>query len=401
MAGINFKYESLQRLRIKIGLLINPFYIYCLTFSLAILVYSWGWSALFPKLSLSLLLFFGLSFIIFIYAGYIFGKRYTPVTNSEFPHLFLNDFMFGLIILLGVINIILMGYLPILDRSRNYREFGIPVIDPLFNTLSIFFSVIFLQSFLCIRKKRYLFYLIVILLFQVLLFRRSTIIWILMSSSFLLLYLYQRINIMIILGFLICIPLFSFCFGLYGNIRSNLTKSFVLNDLGASESFKKAGLGHNHYMTYLYISSPLANLQKNINESSVSSSDIKSFFLFNVIPESVTLRLNKTLPLKSPDCFLITPDLIVGTFLMVSFCTLGWTGMILMLFFLFFSIHLCLFLIRKFETFQVTTFCILSTAVSLLIFSNFLNRLDVIIMLFIYPVIFHFIYSDKQKEISG
>jgi hypothetical protein len=42
----------------------------------------------------------------------------------------------------------------------------------------------------------------------------------------------------------------------------------------------------------------------------------------------------------------------------------------------------------------------LSTTITLLIFSNFLNRLDVILMLFVYPVLFHFIFK-KSRTVQG
>jgi hypothetical protein len=198
---------------------------------------------------------------------------------------------------------------------------------------------------------------------------------------------------------IICIPLLSYCFGLYGNTRSNLIKSVVLNDLGASETFRRTGISYNHYITYLYISSPLANLQKNVDEGNgfLNKGDLKSFIFYNIIPESFTMRLNRILNLESPGYSLITPQLIVGSFLMVSFFTLGWLGIIIMVFYLLAFILLCLYLLKRQDSFQLTTLCILSTSVSLLIFSNFLNRLDVILMLFIYPAIFQLIYSGKWK----
>ena len=177
----------------------------------------------------------------------------------------LTDIIFCLLILLGVVNILYMGFIPVLDRSHNYREFGMPVIDPLFNSLSIFFSVFLFHSFLDTRKKRFLIYLLIILIFQAIIFRRSAMMWIITSSSFLFILYIRKIRILVIVLSIISIPVFSYCFGLYGNFRSNLTKSFVINDLGASETFKNSGISYNHYMTYLYLSSPLANLQKNID----------------------------------------------------------------------------------------------------------------------------------------
>ena len=252
--------SGLHKLKVNLGFIVNPFYLYCIAFCLAIFVYLLGWSKIYPELSEELILFFAISFLLFILVGFVFGKKVILNFNQDLSYIFFNDIIFGVIILLGFFNVLLMGYLPILDRSHDYREFGAPVIDPVFNTLSIFFSVFYFQTFLEKKKKRFLIYVFVILLIQILIFRRSTVMWIVASSAFLYLIYNAKIKLLQILVCLVCIPFFSYCFGLYGNTRSNLSKAFVLNDLGASEAFIKSGISYNHYMTYLYISSPLANL---------------------------------------------------------------------------------------------------------------------------------------------
>jgi hypothetical protein len=185
---------------------------------------------------------------------------------------------------------------------------------------------------------------------------------------------------------------------MYGNARSNLSRTFVLDDLGASERFKNTGLSYNHYITYLYLSSPLANLQENIDERNpnLNKDDFKSFLFYCLVPESVTLRLEKNMHITKPECYLISPNLIVGSFYMVAFFLLGWKGMIIMFFSLIVFILLSLYVIKKCSSFAMEVYAILSAFVSLLIFSNFMNRLDVLLMLIIYPVIFHFILTKSQ-----
>ena len=390
--------SGLLKTRINIGFIVNPFYLYCISFFTAIIIYLWGWCDIFPKLSAGLLLFFSITFLIFIFAGHQFGKKnFNFVFYTRF-NLYLNDILFSLIIFLGLVNVLFMGYLPVLDRSHNYREFGMPVIDPVFNTLSIFFSVFFLQSFIGQKKKRFLIYVFIIILIHILLYRRSSVIWIITSSIFLLLMYKKSISLPVIIAAIICLPILSYCFGAYGNVRSKLSKSYVMNGLGASEKFKNLNISHNHYMTYLYISSPLANLQENIEKAgtTIKKTDFKEFLFYCLIPESFTLRLENQLELAPPVCYLITPDLIAGSFLMVAFYTLGWTGMTIMFLYLSLFILVCLVLIRKWKTFSSVTISLLSAAVSLLIFANFLNRLDVILMLFVYPVLFHFIYTRNS-----
>jgi len=393
---------SLFNKRINLGLLVNPFYLYCISFSLAILIYLFGWSKIFPRLSTGLLLFFMISFILFLIAGKVFIKKNQDLIKHLSINPNLNDIFFSLIILLGLIDVLYMGYLPFMDRSHNYREFGMPVIDVLFNTLSIFFSVWFLQSFMELEKRRFLIYVGLILAIQFLLFRRSTIVWIIISSLFLLFQYLPKIKIIIILAILLCIPLLTYSFGLYGNYRSKLSSTFILNGLGASDSFKKSGVSYNQYIAYLYVSSPLANLQENIDkgEGLLNNKDYRNFFFYCVLPESITMRLEKPLDLSPPSCNLITPELIVGTIFMVSYYTLGWIGMISMILFLLVFIFLTLSVLKKWNTFSLSTFSILATAVSLMIFSNFLNRVDVILMLLIYPILFHMICRRSGCNIS-
>jgi hypothetical protein len=389
--------------KVDLSYLVNPFFIYCISFTLAIIAYYWGWSEIYPKLSVILILFFVLTFIVFTIAGIFFRKVYSKIGFSQAVPDQLNDIMFWVIMLLGLTNVLLMGYLPILHREYNYREFGVHIVDTLSNTLAIFFSVNFLYSYINGKKKRYLIYFFIIIVFQLLLFRRSTIVWILVSSLFLLIYNYKRISVVLIIIFFLSVPLFSWCFGQYGNYRSKLSKAFVVYDLRAGDIFKNKILSHNHYITYLYVTSPLANLQTNIDlgKGFFNKGDFKRFAMYCVIPESITLRMQDRLELFPPETRLIHNELIVGTFLMISYITMGWFGMIFMIVLLFGTILLCLYLSTRWNIFQITTFSILSTSVSLLIFANVLNRLDTLLMLFLYPILFHFIYRNKSQFIPG
>ena len=291
-------------------------------------------------MAIGLICFLIVSFVLFLIAGYKFGTKNGVFLYHNEEARLLDGIIFFVILVLGIINIGYMGYLPIIDRSHDYRNFGMPVIDTLFNTMSIFFSIYFIQSYLSKKNKIKLLYFSVILLFQIFIFRRSTIVWILTSAVFLFILNKQKITFLHILAGIIFIPIFSFFFGLYGNIRSNLSDTFVIDDLDASDAFIRSGVHHNHYMTYLYIASPLANLQKNINEddSFYNRRDLKGLFFYSLVPESITMRLEERLGLNHPDCNLITHELIVGTFFMISYYTMGWFGMIIM--FLFLAVYI-------------------------------------------------------------
>ena len=385
--------------KVDLSSVINPFYLYCIAFSFSLLLYLMGWSRLFPSLSVGLVLFLAITFIIFIISGKVFVRKSTLSLIFKPLNGNLTDILFCIIIALGVVNILYMGYIPVLDRSHDYRDFGMPVTDPLFNSLSIFFSVLLFRSFLDTRKKRFLVYFILILILQLIIFRRSSVVWILASSLILLLLYRKKISLWLIIAVIITLPFFSYCFGLYGNFRSKLSDTFIMKDLGASNAFMNSGFSYNHYMTYLYVSSPLANLQQNVDhrKNGYSGKNFKEFLFYSIIPVSFTLRLEKPLNMFPPECFLISPNLIAGSFYMISFYTLGWIGMFIMAFYLIFFILFALFIVRKWKTFGLETYTLLSVTVSLLIFSNFLNRLDVILMIFVYPILFDYIYTRYSK----
>jgi hypothetical protein len=394
---------NLLKKEINLSFLINPFYIFCASFGLAFIVYFFSWSRIFPPVSPGMIIFFFLSFILFT----VTGKFLHYMVHPEMPQLsqvklhdHMNDIMFFVIITMGIMNVVLMGYIPVFNKSADYLKFGIPVLDPLFNSLSIFFSVFYVQSYLERRKKRYLLYILIIVVFQLLIFRRSAAVWIITSSVFVYFLCRQNIRLLYLFILILILPLISFSFGHYGASRSDLSKPYILNDLGASDRFISSGIDHNHYLTYLYLASPVANLQRNVDEGRgfLNDRNFKEFFFYCIVPYSITSRLEKSLGLSSPEPYLIHPHLIAGTFLMLSYVTIGWAGMITMLIFLLFILLVCLIIIRNLTLFRNTTLSLLATTVSLLIFSNFLNRLDVILMLFIYPVIFHLIYRRLEKS---
>jgi oligosaccharide repeat unit polymerase len=385
--------------QLKLKFLVNPYYLYCITFSVSIILYLIGWSDLFPDLSVELLLFFLLSFFVFLFLG----KKADSIQWDEnklkekvaYGHLF--DSVFIFILILGVINVLMMGYIPFFNKNLDYREFGVPVLDPVFNSLSIFFSVSSFQYFLGEKKKRFLLYTILIIIFHFFIFRRASVVWISVSSVLLYILYKREISIFSLLIIVLCFPFVSYLFGFFGNLRSNLDKNYVIYELEASSSFISGGMSHNHYMTYIYETSPLANLQYNIDEGKgfLNNGDLKEFLFYSIIPESLTFRLERLIPLKPPGFILIHPHLITGTLFMIAFHSLGWGGMILMMAYLSFIIGVCSAVIQKWDTFRISTFCILSTMVLLLVFSNFLNRFDVILMLFVYPVLFHNLFNSR------
>ncbi|MFP4487949.1 MAG: oligosaccharide repeat unit polymerase [Bacteroidales bacterium] len=381
--------------KLNIQVILNPFFVYCISFLVAIILYLFSWSDLYPPISLSLVIFLGVSFILFLSAGYFTGNLKTSKHNIRESELFIVDILFIIIIALAVADIVGTGYLPILNRQYDYKVFGVSVLDPLFNTLSIYFSLVFLNTFLSKKKIRFVLYCILLLIVQVLILRRGTIVWMLTSWIFLILLYVRRIPIKVIIAGILVIPIVSLLFGLYGNFRSNINEEMTLDGLGASSEFKDLNISHYHYMTYLYISSPLANLQKNIEsgKNELDKKDFKSFLFYCIIPQSITARIKNIIKIREPDPELITPSLIVGSVYMLAFNTMGWLGVSILMVVILIYLLLGMTVTEKIKYNSNETYALLLNTTFLLIFDNLFVRLDVLLMLFVYPLLFNHLFK--------
>jgi oligosaccharide repeat unit polymerase len=385
--------------KIRLGWMLNPFHLYCISFLVIILLYQLNWCLLYPPLSVSLIIFFCLSFILFFLIGIRFKVKLDTVGDS-FPTELFNNLMFITICFLWIANVGLMGYIPIFDRTHDYKEYGISVIDPLFNTLSIYLASSYSYTYLRTRRKKMLVLVSIIIVLQLLLLRRASIAWILTSISFTSVIIYKKISIRSLLIIVILIPVFSFLFGFLGNFRSNFKKDEIFTNLGASTWYKNSNLSHNHYMTYIYLTSPLANLQKNINnvDRLAGKGEYVDFVEYCILPNSVILRLERNNLITPPQIQLVYPYLIVGTLFMTATATLGWVGLLIMMLLLLIFIYFSLYISKKSIEFHIPTVSLLLTTVSLSFFTNFLNRSDIILILFCYPLIFHILNAWIVKK---
>ena len=292
-----------------------------------------------------------------------------------------------------------------LKQDFKYREYGVSILDPIYYSLSVFISVYYLLSYFKKGKVKFLIYLIVIILFQILLYRRYTLVWIFFSSLFLFIFIKQKIPAYLIIFGLVLLVLSSLLFGFFGNKRSNFDKDYILNEFGANSKFNELNISYHHFLTYLYISSPLANLQKNIDirNDSISHNDIKSFAFYSIIPSSLTTRIEEYLKISPPECNLISPNLLVGSYYMIGYYLLGWFGMIILTLFLLVCLSVSILLVPGSSPFFPISLCLASTAAVLMIFDNFLIRSDVILMLFIYPLVSHLVFirmKNHERESS-
>jgi oligosaccharide repeat unit polymerase len=393
--------------------LINPYYIYVLSFLAVLAAYLFGWSNLFPPLGGSLLVFLLCSILIALFMGKAFVKR----KIIQFQNI---DYKNGLnwvtyAILVGYfIEFLYFGNFPLLaiftHSSLSYTDFGIPTFHVFLVTFNSFFSIYLFQLLFSEteKKRKVILYFILTLIPSLLILNRGMLIIILMSCLFVYLIKYQaKITFRKIAGLAIIAVVSLYLFGMVGNMRVNhsyhtntsiFDNSMFLQIGGATKDFKDSMIPKEFFWGYIYASSPLANLQETIDKyemkKDISLSDSFEFTMTQILPDFISKRIVKAYDIKIPDAVQIAPELNVSTAFAQPFLILGWVGISVFTIFCFlFSFVYILLLKRMNSEYFVVGVAIIN---SIFVFNTFNNMFAFTGLSFqlVYPILFT-LFSKK------
>lgn len=394
--------------------MINPYFLYVLSFIAVLAVYLFGWSSLFPPLGISLLLFLVCSILIALLMGRAFMKRKIITFNHLEYKNSLNWITYA-IIAGYVIEFIYFGNFPLLavltKSSLSYTEFGIPTFHVFLVTFNSFFSIYLFQLILSETQKRLklLILFLLTLVPSLLILNRGMLIIILMSCVFVYLIKYQsKITIKKIAGLTILMVIALYLFGVVGNIRVNntyhtqtslLDNSMFLQIGGATKEFKASPIPKEFFWSYIYAASPLANLQETINKyeqtKDISMSDSFVFTTTQIIPDFISKRIAKSYEIVIPKAVQVAPELNVSTAFAQPYLILGWVGISLFTLFIFiFAFFYILVLKRMRSEYFVVGVAILN---SVFVFNTFSNMFAFTGLSFqlVYPILFSLFSSKK------
>ena len=186
-----------------------------------------------------------------------------------------------------------------------------------------------------------------------------------------------------------------FMFGIFGDIRSNSEDStYIARASGATDKFLESSVPKQFYWSYLYIASPVANLQNNINYTIIPGGNYKDLVLNEFLPTFLTKFI---MPPQEKFFYQINPFLNVGTIYVYSFSYLKWKGLFLMFFYFIILINVYYYIIVKSDTYKVTGLAVL---LNIIVFANFHNTIaySVISLQLIYPIIFSTIKHFKNSK---
>jgi len=392
--------------------MISPFICYTVSFVSVVLVYLLGWSELYPRLSGGLLIFLGVSVVLssvshlFIKKKILFreieASKFLPVTGTTiFIYiLWIVEFIYE-----GGVGVPLLKIL--FHLPYNYRLFGVPSLHVFVVTFSSFFTVYLFHLYVSKKSRVILLLYLVNLAAAVLIYSRAMLFFNLTGSLFVYMMSlkalpYKKIAIIVA----IIIPLL-FLFGVLGSLRISREAGQSYNnenfmDTGkASEGFRQSIIPKEYFWTYIYVSSPLANLQYNIENNPSPRFEWGRLFwsgVFEILPDFITKRIHTLRGTGPAKEYRIAFSFNVSTIYSRSYSYAEYGGMILMGVFLLLFPWFFLKVLNINSTFLVTGWAILCTMYFFASYDNTFRFTGLSFQL-VYPVIFS-LYEKFTKPVN-
>jgi hypothetical protein len=383
--------------------MVNPYFCYALTFTIALLTYLLGWSDLYPRLLFPLLGFLIGSIVVFCFVGIItvkhrvitFRRIFSVDTRIPF---FITVFIYGL----WLIEFIYAGGIPLLKillkHPYDYRVFGVPTLHVFVVTFSSFYTVYLIHLYLSSKSKSILILYFLNLIAALLIYNRGMFLFNLSSSG--LLYLVYKNQIawkQLAVGSVLILVLL-FVFGVIGSLRVSregrkpYSNADFLKTGKANQSFRESIIPKEFFWSYIYISSPLANLQYNVSTypaPSPAPRKLGEMVNNEMVMDFISKRINSWFGLQPVNDHRISRPFNVSTIYSRSYCYMGWTGLLIMAFTLLILPWLYFKILPVESPFFLSALVILCTLYLFLAFDNTLRFTGLSFQL-VYPIVFHY-----------
>lgn len=307
----------------------NPNYIYTFIFFVVVAMYQLGWSDLYPKLTTPLLLFLiGTILVNFIFGFFVsrFDKLRIKIIETKESGGKSWNVILILLVFWGI------------DKF-----FGdIPTIHILLITFTSFYSIHVFSRYLR-EQTRSLFIGFLILFFTVSLLGTFRILIFFNLITYLLTYIYIRNPLKSLKGKLVVLGAIISILYIFGYLGNNL-KGESYNDgeliltIGeASDEFRESIVPNEFFWTYLYASSPLANLELNVGSNNSIRPTSKDIFLWvnsEFMPDFISGKVFASMNEKQISGMQINDALNVSTVYLRSYRYASWFGLSFMALFI-------------------------------------------------------------------
>jgi hypothetical protein len=352
--------------------LANPFAAYAAGFLIAMAVYSLEYSDLYPPLQPSLVSFLLVTCVICICLACGVGAI---EDTCQYGYESLQVHMVVFLVLMGLFSAecVYSGGVPLLSAATggdsDYQTFGIPTVNVAFIGFSLFYAVYWFDLYLLRYGRVFLAFSLIAASTSILIVHRGGFIIDLVAAVFV--YIQRRgLGRKLIVSFSAIVAAMLWGFGLLGDLRTHgLTGESLILDIGkASDKFLDSNIPTEFFWPYLYISSPLSNLQLNISDR-VATDKPALYSELELLPDFVSKRLvpEDAVPATMP--LLVTEQLTVSTMYGRAFLLMGWLGLFLSFMYFVIIALVCLSVLRGSKYF-ITTSSILSSLGFLNIFDS-------------------------------
>lgn len=353
----------------------NPFRTYSIACSFVVLVYSLRFSDLYLPFSADLLFFLSATILLSICLSRYFSSL-RGCFDKQLPR-GRHDLAIFLMLVMGFIcEIAYSGGAPfywiISGQLFDYREFGIPTFHVLLVGVNFFFAIYWWDVFLLSRKKSYFYMSILSMAWAIIIVSRGAFLISLIA------FLFAYGNRIGLRRRLIALVLFAasslWAFGYVGELRTSamgiIEENVILRIGGANKNFADSGLPNNFFWTYLYSSSPLANLQITINNYRGQHNYLPGLAL-DYLPDFLSKHMVAETDMANLSPLLATPELNVSTAFARPYIAMGWIGPIT--FFIYYALFCCMVMLlaRKSRYFPALL-ALLAAQGSLMFFDNML-----------------------------
>lgn len=396
--------------------MISPFICYCVSFVFVVLFYSLGWSELYPKLSYSVMLFLlgtvvvhGVCHWLLMNNASNWGlarERRAMTVAHKLPVVAITIFIY----ILWIVEFIYEGGIPLvkilLHLPYNYRLFGVPSLHVFVVTFSSFFTIYLFHLWRSERSKLVLILYIINLSAALLIYSRAMLFFNITGSIIVYLMSLKRIPYnRILLIIVIVIPML-YVFGVLGSLRMSREAKEIYNNENfmntgkATEAFRQSFVPKEYFWTYIYVSSPLANLQYNIDRNPDPVFTGRSFFWGGVnetLPDFITKRIHRLRDTGPPKEYRIAYSFNVSTIYSRSYSYSKWPGMMLMAVFIIILPWLFLKVIDRQSDFFVTGWAILCTMYFFMSYDNTIRFTGLSFQL-VYPIAFGYWEKYLRKK---
>lgn len=374
-------------------MLLNPFFLYSVSWLGMFSLYNLKISSLYPKLSNELLNFIFLSTFIAFGLGIFYNNKFK---ENKILNKIVKKYMYiyGVIYLYFLIEFLYIGKVPLVETLLKtgymYYDFkGIKTFHIIFITYNFYISLCTFNNFQSTKEKQYLFYSVLGIIPYILLYSRGSILLLCVCYFFIWLFYKYKLKTIIKTGILGIIILY--LFGISGNIRHyqewNDTKPIKkLASINTKENFLDPFI-----WSYVYITSPLGNLQYNFNHT-IPVNDIRYFICENMFPDAINKRLNYSKITKK----LMVESLTASTMYIEPYLSYGKIGMSIVFFIYMFCELMYLLIFRK-TKYYIIAVTLISMLNIFTIFSNVFVKSGISFCL-VYPLIDILIDKIKIKR---